>query len=168
MPSKFDSFGGNPIKCWGCNSSVEGLHGEVCGLHDAHKTMTNSIPQPGFGTYTVGPAIGCGAYVGATIAKPLLPADAKERKKIPLWTGLVKYFPLALIEVAKLSHDANEQHNPGQPVHWAREKSTDQEDTLLRHLFESGEVDVDGHRHSTKVAWRALAKLQLELEAAQG
>ena len=95
-----------------------------------------------------------------------LPTEAKERKTIPLWSGLFKYFPDALVEVARLSYIGNLQHNPGQPLHWAREKSTDQEDTILRHLLDSGTVDTDGVRHSTKVAWRALAKLQLELEAA--
>lgn len=95
-----------------------------------------------------------------------LPSDAKERKTIPLWSGLFKYFPDALVEVARLSYIGNLQHNPGQALHWAREKSIDQEDTLLRHLLDSGSVDTDGVRHSTKVAWRALAKLQLELEAA--
>jgi hypothetical protein len=83
---------------------------------------------------------------------------------VPLYSGLVKYFPDALIAVASLSFIGNEQHNPGEPLHWARDKSTDQEDTLLRHLFEAGTVDVDGVRHSTKVAWRALAALQLEIE----
>ena len=95
-----------------------------------------------------------------------LPTEAKERKTIPLWSGLFKYFPDALVEVARLSYIGNLQHNPGQLLHWAREKSTDQEDTILRHLLDSGTVDTDGVRHSTKVAWRALAKLQLELEAA--
>lgn len=94
-----------------------------------------------------------------------LPTDAKERKRIPLFSGVLKYFPDALVEVAKVSYAGNEQHNPGQPLHWAREKSTDQEDTLLRHLMESGTVDVDGQRHSAKLAWRALAVLQLEIEA---
>ena len=93
-----------------------------------------------------------------------LPTGAKERKQIPLYSGLVKYFPDALVEVAKVSFAGNEQHNPGQPLHWAREKSTDQEDTLMRHLFESGSIDVDGQRHSAKLAWRALAVLQLEIE----
>jgi hypothetical protein len=93
-----------------------------------------------------------------------LPTDPKERKKIPLWSGLMQYFPDALVAVAKLSYVGNLQHNPGQPLHWAREKSTDQEDTILRHLLESGTTDTDGVLHSTKVAWRALAKLQLELE----
>lgn len=96
-----------------------------------------------------------------------LPTDAAERKTFPLWTGLFKYFPDALAAVAKLSYIGNQQHNPGQPLHWAREKSTDQEDTLLRHLLESGTIDTDGVRHSTKVAWRALAKLQLEIESDQ-
>ena len=96
---------------------------------------------------------------------PLLPTDPKERKKIPLWSGLIQYFPDALIEVAKLSYIGNEQHNPGEPLHWAREKSSDQEDTIMRHLMESGTIDSDGVRHSTKHAWRSLAKLQLEIEA---
>ena len=95
-----------------------------------------------------------------------LPFDAKERKKIPLWSGLVQYFPDALIDVSRLSMIANERHNPGEPLHWARGKSMDQEDTLLRHLFERGTYDTDGVRHSAKVAWRALAMLQLEIEAA--
>lgn len=93
-----------------------------------------------------------------------LPSDAKTRKRIPLYSGLVKYFPDALVAVAALSFVGNEQHSPGKPLHWDRSKSTDQEDTLLRHLFEAGTVDVDGVRHSAKVAWRALAMLQLELE----
>ena len=95
-----------------------------------------------------------------------LPTDAKERKTIPLWSGLFQYFPDALADVAHLSYVGNQQHNPGQPLHWARERSTDQEDTLLRHLMERGTVDSDGVRHSAKVAWRALAMLQLEIEAA--
>lgn len=98
--------------------------------------------------------------------RKLLPTNAADRKTIPLWSGLFKYFPDALCAVAHLSYVGNQQHNPGQPLHWAREKSTDQEDTLLRHLLESGTTDTDGVRHSTKVAWRALAKLQLELEEA--
>ena len=93
-----------------------------------------------------------------------LPDGAKERKKIPLYSGLVKYFPDALVAVAEVSFAGNEQHNPGQPLHWDRSKSMDQHDTLLRHLLESGDVDVDGLRHSAKLAWRALAALQIEIE----
>jgi hypothetical protein len=75
------------------------------------------------------------------------------------------YFPAALVEIAKVSFAGNEQHNPGQPLHWARGKSTDQDDTIIRHFLERGKYDGDGQRHSAKLAWRALALLQLELEA---
>ena len=96
----------------------------------------------------------------------LFPADAKARKEIPLASGVLDYFTSALIEVAKVSFEGNKQHNPGEPLHWARGKSTDQADTLLRHFVERGTLDTDGVRHSAKLAWRALALLQLELEAA--
>jgi len=95
----------------------------------------------------------------------LLPLDAKERKQIPLGSGVLDYFPAALIEIAKVSHAGNEQHNPGQPLHWARGKSFDHWDTMLRHGVERGTVDTDGQRHSAKMAWRALAILQMECEA---
>lgn len=90
---------------------------------------------------------------------------AKERKERPVFSGVVKYFPDALLEVAHVSFVGNEQHNPGQPLHWAKEKSTDEPDALMRHLIESGTRDTDGVRHSAKVAWRALALLQREIEA---
>jgi hypothetical protein len=94
-----------------------------------------------------------------------LPSDSKERKAIPITTGVLDYFPAALAEVAKVSYQGNLQHNPGEALHWARSKSTDQADTIVRHLLERGTFDVDGMRHSAKMAWRALALLQLELEA---
>lgn len=95
-----------------------------------------------------------------------LPTSAVARKMLPLATGLLDYFPAALIAVAGLSKIGNEQHNPGEPMHWARGKSGDEADALLRHLVDRGTVDTDGIRHSTKVAWRALALLQKELEEA--
>lgn len=91
----------------------------------------------------------------------------KERKESPMFSGLLKYFPDALAYVAHVSYVGNEQHNPGQPMHWAREKSTDHGDCIVRHQAEAGTPDTDGLLHSGKVAWRALAQLQLELEAAK-
>jgi hypothetical protein len=90
--------------------------------------------------------------------------DAKDRKATPMARGLLDYFPDALAAVAELSRIGNEQHNPGHPMHWAREKSTDHADCIIRHMVDRGKPDVDGVLHSTKVAWRALAQLQLELE----
>ena len=94
----------------------------------------------------------------------LLPTDATERKAVPIASGLMDYFPAALAEVSKVSFKGNEQHNPGQPLHWARGKSTDHADTMLRHFLERGTIDTDGTRHSAKMVWRALALLQMELE----
>lgn len=87
------------------------------------------------------------------------------RKEYPVFTGLIMYFPDACAEVARCSYLANEQHNPGQRVHWDRAKSIGEGNELLRHLMQSGTMDGDGIRHSAKVAWRALELLQREIEA---
>lgn len=97
--------------------------------------------------------------------KATLPTDAKVRKEIPLVTGVLDYFPDALCEVAVVSWHGNNQHNPGQPLHWSKHKSTDHADCMGRHLLDRGTKDSDGMRHSAKVAWRALADLQIEIEA---
>lgn len=97
----------------------------------------------------------------------MLPTDPKARKQAPVYEGFLKYFPDAVVAVANLSFVANEQHNPGQPVHWNRAKSTDELDCMIRHLLDhaSGNpVDTDGLLHLAKVAWRAMAALQKELE----
>ncbi|KOR44988.1 hypothetical protein ADT27_13400 [Xanthomonas oryzae] len=96
-----------------------------------------------------------------------LPTDSAARKGIPLAEGMLFYFPAALAEVAKLSKAGNDKHSPGQPLHHARGKSADHADCIIRHLIDSGTIDPeDGIRHSAKVAWRALALLQEELERA--
>lgn len=97
----------------------------------------------------------------------ILSTDAQERKNTPIYSGVLRYFPRALADVAALSVAGNEQHNPGKPLHWDRSKSGDELDALTRHLMEAGTIDSDGLRHSTKLAWRALANLEKELEAAQ-
>ena len=97
----------------------------------------------------------------------VLPTDSAERKRVPLWSGLFRYFPDALVAVARLSWKGNEKHNAGQPLHWSRDKSNDHADCLLRHQMDcgTGEVDPDsGELHEVEVAWRALAQLQLALE----
>jgi hypothetical protein len=98
--------------------------------------------------------------------------DAAARKARPIFSGVLRYFPRALGEVAHCSKVGNDQHNPGQPLHWDKSKSSDELDALVRHLADhaSGEVwDTSGTepvRHLTKVIWRALAALERELEAA--
>lgn len=94
-----------------------------------------------------------------------LPTDAKARKAVPIVTGVLDYFPDALAAVAELSRIGNDQHNAGQPLHWSKHKSSDHADCLGRHMIDRGTTDTDGVRHSAKVAWRALALLQIEIEA---
>lgn len=93
-----------------------------------------------------------------------LPTEAAARKAVPIFSGVIKYFPDALAAIAECSRAGNEQHNPGKPLFWDRSKSGDELDALTRHLVDAGTIDTDGIRHSTKVAWRALANLQKEIE----
>jgi len=96
----------------------------------------------------------------------VLTTDAEVRKGTPITSGVLDYFPLAMAAVAQCSKAGNDQHNPGQPLHWDRTKSLDHADCIARHLIDRGSFDTDGIRHSAKLAWRALALLQTELEKA--
>ena len=103
-----------------------------------------------------------------TLVEPEKPKQDKhaKRKATPVYSGVLKYFPDAIWALAECSAAGNEQHNPGQPLHWNRAKSGDELEALIRHSMEAGTIDDDGIRHSAKTAWRALANLQKELERA--
>ncbi len=95
-----------------------------------------------------------------------LPTDDKARKELPVFTGPLMYFPDAIAEVARVCKIGNDQHNPGEPMHWARGKSMDQMNTALRHMMDHGTGNTkDGDAyHLAKAAWRILAELQLTIE----
>lgn len=94
----------------------------------------------------------------------VLPDITEVRENYPLWDGLMAYFPAALCEVARWSKVGNDKHNPGEPLHWSREKSTDHKNKILRHLLDA-EKKVDGDFYeATALAWRSLALLQELLE----
>jgi hypothetical protein len=98
----------------------------------------------------------------------MLPTDDKSRKALPILTYLTEYFPDATLEEVRVSVLGNDQHNPGQPLHWARSKSTDQLNTAFRHLWDhkTGNVrDTDGAYHLAKAIWRLKAELQLLIES---
>jgi len=90
---------------------------------------------------------------------------AEERKATPVFSGVLKYFPNALKEVAKCSQAGNDQHHPDKPLHWDMDKSKDEYDALTRHLIDHtiNPIDDDGTLHLAKVAWRALAGLERHL-----
>jgi len=87
---------------------------------------------------------------------------AADRKATPVFSGVLKYFPNALKEVAKCSKAGNDQHHPDKPLHWDMSKSKDEYDALTRHLIDHtiNPIDDDGTLHLAKVAWRALAGLE--------
>lgn len=96
-----------------------------------------------------------------------LPADPTERKALQLYTFMFQYFPDAWLEVVRIARIGNEQHNPGEPLHWARDKSTDQMNAAFNHVFDYGlgaKVDADGGYHLAKAVWRLMAQLQLDIE----
>jgi hypothetical protein len=96
-----------------------------------------------------------------------LPTDDKARKALPIFTYITEYFPDSLIEECRVAVIGNDQHNPGEPLHWARDKSTDQMNTAFRHMFDHkrGVVkDKDGAYHLAKAIWRLKAELQLQIE----
>lgn len=105
-------------------------------------------------------------------AFPTLPEDSTERKNYPLYRGLIRYFPKALAEVAKVSKIGNDKHNPGEEMHHARKKSNDHADCIIRHLIDMEEdkgkgtgYDAQGIPQVAYVAWRALALAQEWFEA---
>lgn len=94
----------------------------------------------------------------------MLPSDPQTRKGIPIFSGFISYFPHAIAACAELSRIGNDQHNPGQPLHWAKEKSQDELDALLRHVTDMSidkvHRDPDGVLAAVKAFWRAGANLE--------
>lgn len=89
-----------------------------------------------------------------------------ERKAIPVHTGVLQYFPDALVAVARVSVKSNEKHNPGMHLHWSRGKSDDQLDSLARHLLSpDGTLNPDtGEPDLYHALWRLLADVQVREE----
>lgn len=101
-----------------------------------------------------------------------LPTDSAERKNYPMLSGCLNYFPAALAGVSNTSKLGNDKHNPGQPLHHARGKSSDHGDCIIRHLIDSEDLLAAFTRNNDAVTsqmvltevnqlvWRALAYSQ--------
>jgi hypothetical protein len=97
-----------------------------------------------------------------------LPTDDAARKALPILTYLTEYFPDATLAEVGVAVVGNAQHNPGEPLHWARGKSMDQLNTAMRHIWDhkTGTTkDTDGQYHLAKAIWRLKAELQLLIES---
>ncbi len=114
---------------------------------------------------------GCPVHNPQPQRKTTLPLGSEDRKSVPMFSGLLRYFPAALAGVAKVSKFGNDKHNPGQPLHHNRAKSTDHADCIIRHLVDLDErdgVDEHGIPQVAYVAWRALALAQQWFEDNEG
>lgn len=112
--------------------------------------------------------------VAATPAPPIFRStDSATRKRFPVAEGCGAYFPDALLCVAFVSMVGNDKHNPGEPLHWAKEKSTDEKDCEWRHMLDAlrglppdpGLEELGDLGHLASKAWRALADLQRACDA---
>lgn len=100
----------------------------------------------------------------------LVGKSAAERKTYPLYEGVIGYFKNALYRVAHVSWVGNNQHNPGQPLHWARGKSKDQMDCLMRHAaeYDPNDFSAASEEAGAAMCWRALAEFEIYLERKYG
>lgn len=96
--------------------------------------------------------------------------SADERKKYPIFEGVIGYFRDVLPRVAHVSYVGNQQHNPGQPLHWARGKSKDQRDCIARHLteYDPNDFSKESEEALFSMIWRAMAEGQIYLERKYG
>jgi hypothetical protein len=99
------------------------------------------------------------------VSRPLREYTSAERKAIPIASGVLAYFPDAIAAVARVSKRGNDKHNPGEPLHWSRGKSSDHGDCAVRHMLTPDAIDPDsGEMERAHAAWRLLADLQLAEE----
>ncbi len=104
--------------------------------------------------------------------KLTLPTDSAARKDVPVARGPLAYFPAAIAGVAVVCDAGNKKHNPGEPLHHARGKSTDHADCIVRHLMDVQDIAAYIERggdhcaiavlltEANQLAWRALALSQ--------
>jgi len=113
----------------------------------------------------------------------LYPENDKERKNTQVFKMRTRYFPKALREVTKVCVANNVRYNPDREpadINWARDKSKDQLGSLDRHITErevdgkvfeaidpaiAAKVGFDRIYVMAEAAWRALAQLELDIEA---
>lgn len=97
--------------------------------------------------------------------------DSDTRKRMPVATGVMAYFPLALLIVSMVSRAGAEKHCGGR-LGWAKHLSTDEPDAEVRHMLdfylglcEPIVPELGRLGPLATKAWRALAHLEREAEA---
>ena len=91
---------------------------------------------------------------------------AGRTKNEPVHTGCDAYFPHARRAISRVSVAGNNKHNPGEPLHWAVEKSTQHPDSAAGHMIDPYEIDPEsGEMHIAAAAWRVMAWANTVYEA---
>ena len=99
-----------------------------------------------------------------------LPDDSAERKLVPIYSGFYRYFPAAIVGVAKLSMAGHLKHCAGfAELTHNRTASNDHADCVMRHVMDAMEASKRGDRARLQLeldalAWRSLAWSQVEKE----
>lgn len=163
--------GGRRCKYEGCRVRVTSDH-KYCENHDEGNAAYTAVPFPPSSLQNDSHFLSCSNKINDAPALTL-PTDSAERKTVPLYSGCLAYFPAALAGVAKISYEGNKKHNPGQPLHHARGKSTDHADCILRHLVDLQDLlareksspftpfgQQEVLREASSLCWRALALSQ--------
>lgn len=88
---------------------------------------------------------------GESKASQIFPEDDEERQKYAVGTFICEFFPHAIAELARFSHDMQQKHNPDKPMGWAKDKSVGNGNQIFRH-------QMDGEFR--EVAWRGLEQLE--------
>lgn len=92
-----------------------------------------------------------------------LPTASDARNALPIWDGLIAYFPDVWAEIAKVSVEGAKQHHLPK-LGWDTHVSTDHRNKVLRHMLDDAAgsvIDTDGCYHLAKAVWRLCAQLQL-------
>lgn len=97
------------------------------------------------------------------------PGFKDDRAKPKVWQGIIRYFPLAIREVSHLSELGSYKYTWGGWAH-VEDGRTRYSDALGRHLVDecldaNGIDPSDGIYHDVKIAWNALARLEIRLRA---
>ena len=117
----------------------------------------------------------CSSKTEAVVDTPnpnhVLRPDREGRKldqgKPPVYQGVIKYFPRALMEVAKVSAKGAEKYD------WHNWKLVDNKETryrdaMMRHLIEEQITELDEETelmHLAHAVWNGLAVLEMMLES---
>jgi hypothetical protein len=138
-------------------------------------------PVPHFDDYYTLTEAAEAPFEGMQMTAPVLLSDSQLRKMMPVGVVATEYFPLGDRGRAAVSWVGNEKHNPNEHLHWARGKSDDHLDALVRHLQDMAAPGADGWdtvvlpdgrvyqvRHASAASWRASAIAQLDAESVNG